>query len=130
MAKNESKLTVITKAELLCEYILNVTKKSPKVFRFTYVSRLQGFSLDVLEKLYSANRCELFSSDECKLRLRYQRFVEDRLHLLDFISRIAVDVQCISPKQNEEIARQISEVLKALRAWEKSDENRLQGTGL
>ena len=129
MAKKEGKLTVITKAELLCEYVLTITDKSPKNLRFTYVSRLQSFAIEILEKLFSANRCDLFNPEERKLRLRYQNFVDDRLHLLDFMSRIAVDVKCIAPKQNERIARQISDVLKYLSAWMQSDEKRI-GTGL
>jgi len=46
---------VVTKAKELCTYIITVTQKSPKQFRFTFVSRLQNIALDVIENIYYAN---------------------------------------------------------------------------
>lgn len=51
----KSELSVITKAKDLCSYIMTVTDKSPKRFRFTLVSRMQNYGLDVIENLISAN---------------------------------------------------------------------------
>ena len=51
----KSELSVITKAKGLCSYIMTVTEKSPKRFRFTLVSRLQNYALDVIENLIMAN---------------------------------------------------------------------------
>ena len=48
---NEKELTVIVKAKDLCAYIMTITQKSPKQFRFTFVSRLQNLSLDIVENL-------------------------------------------------------------------------------
>ena len=48
--KNQSELIVITKAKELCSYVMTVTQKSPKHFRFTFVTRMQNLSLDVIEK--------------------------------------------------------------------------------
>ena len=48
-------LSVITKAKEVCSYILTITDKSPKRFRFTLVSRLQNYSLTIIEKLITAN---------------------------------------------------------------------------
>ncbi len=53
MAKSE--LAVITKAKDLCSYVMTVTEKSPKRFRFTLTSRLQNYALDVIENLFMAN---------------------------------------------------------------------------
>ncbi len=50
-----SELSVITKAKELCSYVMTVTDKSPKRFRFTLVSKLQNYALDVIENLYIAN---------------------------------------------------------------------------
>ncbi|MCR4593431.1 MAG: hypothetical protein K5761_00050 [Clostridiales bacterium] len=55
MTHNQSELVVITKAKDLCSYIMTVTQKSPKQFRFSFISRLQNLSLDVIEYLYRAN---------------------------------------------------------------------------
>ena len=43
----ESELVVITKAKDLCGYVLTVTQKSPKQFRFTFTSRLQNLCVDI-----------------------------------------------------------------------------------
>ena len=45
MAKQDSELSMITRAKDLCTYIMTVTQKSPKQFRYTFVSRLQNLSL-------------------------------------------------------------------------------------
>ena len=55
ITKQPSELTVITKAKELCSYIMTVTQKSPKHFRYTFVNRLQNLSLDIVEKLIRAN---------------------------------------------------------------------------
>ena len=54
MQKKQSELTVITKAKDLCTYVMIVTQKSPKQYRYTFVSRLQNLSLDIIENLYRA----------------------------------------------------------------------------
>ena len=38
-----NELAVITKAKDLCDYVLTVTDRSPKKFRFTLVIRLQNY---------------------------------------------------------------------------------------
>ena len=43
---NQGDLAVITAAKDLCSYILKITDKSPKKFRFTLTSRLQTYALD------------------------------------------------------------------------------------
>jgi len=72
MAAKYSELTVITRAKELCEYIMTVTQKSPKQFRFTFVSRLQNLSLDVIEKLYRANDTFVTTTQGRFFRIRPQ----------------------------------------------------------
>ena len=55
MERKQSELHVITKAKDLCSYVIGVTGKSPKHYRYTFVSRLQNLSLSVIENLYRAN---------------------------------------------------------------------------
>ena len=50
-----SELAVITKAKDLCSYVMTVTDKSPKRFRFTLVSRMQNYELNVIESLILAS---------------------------------------------------------------------------
>ena len=54
MSATQSELTVITQAKALCSYIMTVTDKSPKRFRFTLVAKLQNYALNVIENLYYA----------------------------------------------------------------------------
>ena len=55
MERKQSELTVITKAKDLCSYVMTVTQKSPKQFRFTFVTRLQNLALSAIENLFRAN---------------------------------------------------------------------------
>jgi len=55
MGVQKNELTVIMKSKDLCSYIVAVTQKSPKQFRFTFVSRLQNLAMDVIENIYRAN---------------------------------------------------------------------------
>ena len=42
-------LQVITKSKDLCNYIITITEKSPKKFRFVFVNRMQNLSLDIIQ---------------------------------------------------------------------------------
>lgn len=50
-ADEKSELFVMTKAKDLAKYILTITEKSPKKFRFTLVVRIQNYILDGIEKM-------------------------------------------------------------------------------
>lgn len=51
MERKQSELTVITKAKDLCAYVMTVTQKSPKQFRFTFVNRLQNLAYKLQKKI-------------------------------------------------------------------------------
>ena len=55
MAHSTSELQVITFAKNLCSYVMTITQKSPKQFRFSLIGRMQGYVLDIVEELYYAN---------------------------------------------------------------------------
>lgn len=128
MARNEeSELTVITRAKELCQYILVITDKSPKKFRFTLVSRLQNYSLSVIEHLFKANQqfVDGETGDESYGKRRsHQQDAMTELRLLAYISMIAREAQCILPKQQSHISMKIVETQRLLYAWMKSDEKR------
>ena len=91
-----SDLSVITKSKDLCSYIMTVTQKSPKQFRFSFVGRLQNLSLSVIENLYRANDTYIQRGDDGAIRWRadYQReaITELRIHgyiaLLEEVQRV------------------------------------------
>ncbi len=129
--RKQSELTVITKAKDLCSYIMTVTQKSPKQFRFTFVSRLQNLALSVIENLFRAN--DVFVSrgdvDSQKERIGCQRNAMTDLKLLGYISLLAMEQSCILPKQYEQISRQITDCQNLLGAWMNSDRRRLSSDG-
>ena len=75
MERKNSELSVITQAKNLCSYVMTVTQKSPKQFRFTFTTRLQNLSLDVIEKLYRANEVYVTANDPeaIQKRLAFQQ---------------------------------------------------------
>ena len=135
----KSELTVITKANDLCAYIMTVTEKSPKRFRFTLTGRMQNLTLDIIENLFRANevfvRCrdELCSpetpqspvtADAYQKRLDFQHSALTSLKVLGVIAQIAREQGCILPKQYEQITKQIADCQNLLGAWINSDKKR------
>ena len=91
MEHKQSELTVITKAKDLCSYVMTVTQKSPKQFRFSVTSRLQNLSLNVIENLYRANDTfvtkENLAAREKRLAFQHQAMTD--LKLLCYFSLLA-----------------------------------------
>lgn len=52
----QSELKVITAAKMLASYVMTITQKSPKQFRFSLVGRMQEYVLNIVEELYKAKR--------------------------------------------------------------------------
>lgn len=120
----EKELYVITKAKELCTYVVTITEKSPKKFRFTFVGRMQNLSLDVIENLYRANDVYIGSSQNEKaiqIRREWQQKAVTNLRLLDYIAMIAADSNCILKRQYEQIAKRSTEVLAMTIKWRNRD---------
>lgn len=106
-------LSVITKVKEVCSYILTITDKSPKRFRFTLVSRLQNYSLTIIEKLIMANEIYVCNNrqevDENALleRRRLQKSAMTHIKLLAYIAQVSMEQQCILPKQYEQITKKL-----------------------
>lgn len=132
MERKQSELTVITKAKDLCSYVIKVTRKSPKQFRFTFVSRLQNLALSVIENLFRANDVFVSKADiyAQKERLSMQRKAMTDLKLLGYIALLSMEQGCILPKQYEQISRQIYDCQNLLGAWMNSDRRRLSSDGM
>ena len=122
----KSELSVITKAKDLRGYIMTVTDKSPKRFRFTLSSRLQNYALEIVERLFMANDIFVTPGDiaAARQRLEHQRYAMTRLKLLCYVSELAMKQQCILPKQYEQITKQAYDVENMLGAWMNSDKRR------
>ena len=86
----KSELSVITKAKDLCSYIMTVNLKSPKHFRYSFVSRMQNLALDIIENLYRANDTFVKKGDNILIaqRLNKQREVRTDLRILEYFAML------------------------------------------
>ena len=125
--KKQSELSVITKAKDLCSYVLTVTEKSPKRFRFTLTSKLQSYALNIIENLYRANEVFLIKEDRVPYERRrsYQHQAMTECKLLAYMSQLSMEQGAILPKQYEQITRKAYDVQNLLGAWMKSDDKRM-----
>ena len=119
-ATKKSDLYVITKAKELAKYVITVTEKSPKKFRFTLVTRLQNYCLDIIENLLFANMLPLVEPR----RLQHQKEAGRLLNLLGYFSMLCMETTCILPHQFENISKLQAESLLFLGKWIKSDQKR------
>ena len=117
----------MTKAKELCSYIVNITQKSPKQFRFTFVSRLQNLALDVIESIYYANEVFIGKGHEknAEKRLDLQHRALTTLKIIAYISELAMTEKCLLLKQYEQIAKLTTECRRLMGAWINSDKKRL-----
>ena len=123
----KSELLVVTKAKELCSYIMTVTQKSPKQFRFTFVTRMQNLSLDVIEKIYYANEIFIGKGNEknAEERLALQHHALTALKILAYIAELAMTEKCLLFKQYEQIAKLSTDCQRLIGAWINSDKKRL-----
>lgn len=122
-----SDLTVIMKTKDLCSYIMTVTQKSPKYFRFSFVNRLHNLALDIIENLYMANSYFVSKDrpEELEKRLALQREAYTKLKLLGYVSYLAMEQGCILSKQYKVISKLIFDSENLLRAWKAGDQKRV-----
>lgn len=127
MAAYQSELAVITKVKDLCSYVMTVTDKSPKRFRFTLVAKLQNYALDIIENLYRANEVFVKAGDREKAqqRIDFQHQALTELKLLGYMAQLSMEQGCILPKQYEQITKKIHDCQNMLCAWLNSDRKRL-----
>jgi hypothetical protein len=130
--ENKSELTVIANAKELCSYVMAITQRSPKHFRFSYVGRLQNLALDIIEKLYRAN--EVYIGDGSnetshKERLSLQHDALTDIKILAYVAQLSMEQGCILPKHYEQIAEKTTDCRYLLAAWIASDKKRFSSQG-
>ena len=128
MNKAQSELTVITKSKDLCSYIISITQKAPKQFRFTFTSRLQNLAMDVIENLYRANDTFAVKGDKESFEKRsdFQHKAMTDLKLLAYFALLARENGAITPKKIEQISMQSTVCLNLLGGWINKDKMRFQ----
>ena len=128
MEHKQGELQVIIKAKVLCSYVMAVTQKSPKHFRYTFVSRLQNLTLSVIENLFRANDIYVRRGDlhAAEKRMELQRSAMTDLKVLGYFALLSMEQGCILPKQYEQITRRLADCQNMLGAWMNSDRKRTQ----
>lgn len=121
MKKSESELKVITESKRLTEYIMTISEKSPKKYRYTYVNRIHNLLFNIIELLYKANNEVLGSSN----RSMYQNDVYVKFQFLDYLCDLGCKEKCILFKQYENITEMINTCMKLLSNWITSDKRRI-----
>ena len=127
MAHSQSELQVITFAKNLCNYVMTITQKSPKQFRFSLVGRMQGYVLDIVEELYFANDIYVTPASRAgwAQRQAHQRKAMATLKLLSWVAQVSMEQGAIQPKQFRQISEQCWNTQNLLGAWIISDQKRL-----
>jgi hypothetical protein len=107
--------------------MMEITQKSPKQFRFSFVTRLQNYSLDVIENIYYANEIFIGKGDlkSAEKRLALQHKAMTTIKLIAYVTEMAMVQKCILPKQFEQIAKLTTDCSRLLGAWINSDKKRL-----
>lgn len=123
-------LYVITRGKDLVNYVMLVTAKSPKHFRYTIIARMHNLCIDLVESLYNANSCIIRAGDIANLekRVEYQRQAMNIIRLLEYVSEIAYTQKCILKKHYIMICKLGAECAELLKKWIQSDERRVSST--
>lgn len=59
MIKRRSELLVITEVKRLIDYIFVISEKSPKKYRYSFLTKIYNLLFDIIELLYEANSIQL-----------------------------------------------------------------------
>ncbi|MBQ7884824.1 MAG: four helix bundle protein [Clostridia bacterium] len=126
LPKDANELVVLTRAKDLVKYVIIATNKSPKHFRFTLVSKMQNLAFEVVDNLYRANDVAIKKGDAVRITRReeYQRRAITGLKMLMYVSMLANEIECILPKQHEQICKKGAEVVTLIVNWISSDKRR------
>lgn len=124
LPSNASELMVVTVIKKLTAYVVQITEKSPKKFRGVFVNRMQNYCLDALEMVLQANFIKMSSDDRKKHREDCQQKAIIRLKMLGYVAMLALNVNCILPRQYKQISIQTAEAINLVAAWKKSDDAR------
>lgn len=121
MSTPRSELYVITSAKRMADYILTLTEKCPKKFRYSYLIKIENVSLDIVTVLYEANGIKLGDSR----RGEKQSEAKIKMKILDFLSEQAMLHCCFSVHQYEVISSHLNDCVRALDKWVVSDQTRI-----
>jgi hypothetical protein len=128
----DKKLSVIVKARELSSAVFAILERAPKRYRHSLVERMHSASLDIVERIYEAN--EIFAGPGKDFAERIERRIScavgalTRLRVLDTLLSTAREMQCVTARQREALAKLMLDVQRLLGAFIKSARKRSEGT--
>jgi len=120
-------LTVMVKAKELCTYVLKVTERMEKKYRYTLSLRLQNMSMEIIEFLYLANEVYVTGQNKhvkYEERRQLQQKALARIKMLAYFTTLAMEHRAILMKQFAQISKLTSDCQNLIAAWIKSDQRR------
>jgi hypothetical protein len=105
---------VLNKAKDLASYIFQITQNSPVKFRWSIISKLQQYGLNLVEQIFLAN--ELTGEQ----RLKFQKSALSQLSLLNYMVEFANQNDAIKSDKLPKVASKSQDVQNLLYAWIKS----------
>ncbi len=118
----KSELIVITEVKRLIDYIFVITEKSPKKYRYSFITKIHSLFMEIIELLYEANSITLGEVE----RFNKQKKAVLKLQLLDYLCDLATREKCLLFSQYENITKYINTCMKLLNSWINSDLNRIK----
>lgn len=85
----------------MTRYLFQILERAPKKFRYSWITRLENKSLDVVESLYAANIRKLGDPK----RREEQEKTRLSLFVLDYEANVAVECGCLTLHQGKVLAK-------------------------
>lgn len=130
--RGEGKLVVITKSNELAVYTIKICsneKNFPKHYRWCITNKIVDAALDINNFAIKANSVFVTSAEDISIRKNYQmQAIASAYSLLSMID-IAYRTFGIESSRIEYWTGLITEVLRLLRQWRKSDKERYKEIG-
>ncbi|MBQ8404480.1 MAG: four helix bundle protein [Clostridia bacterium] len=125
--REETKLTVITKANELTAYTIKICsneKNFPKRYRWCITSKIVESAISISNDLIRANSIYIQSVDDRTLRSKYQKEALTETYALLNMINIAYQTFGIDANRIKHWTQLVNEVQSLIRSWRKSDANR------
>lgn len=118
---NSNDMVVVTKAKNLVKYVFQVTGNSPKKIRFSFVSKIQSISLELIENLYRASEIPYNkkSPQIINKKAEYLTDAKMSLKLLEYFALLMYECGFFTAKQYEQIAKMGIQCETLTNAWMK-----------
>lgn len=119
--KKRSELLLITEVKRLIDYIFVISEKSPRKYRYSFLTKIHNLLFDIIELLYEANSIKLGNEE----RKEKQREAKVKLEIVDYLCDLGTREKCYLFSQYENISKYICECMKLLNGWIESDTKRI-----